>query len=99
MQIAFEVADGALARREISERDVDVGIDQARDCGGAIGVDDDVGALDRVGRKRADRRDPPVLHQNGIAFDERPTPVAGNDGSDVYYRRAHVLEPLPTPRG
>ena len=31
MHVAFEIADRALARRVVAERDVDVGIDQARE--------------------------------------------------------------------
>ena len=46
MQIAFEIADRALARRVVAEGDVDMGIDQARDRGHAAGVDHDVAGLD-----------------------------------------------------
>ncbi len=42
MDVAFEKADGLLARRVIAERDVDVGVDEPGDGGRPVGIDDDV---------------------------------------------------------
>ena len=46
VQIAFEKADGLLPRRVVAKGDMDMAVDQARDGGGAGGVDDDVAALE-----------------------------------------------------
>ena len=43
MHVAFEKPTTLLPRRVVAEGDVDVGVDQAGDRGGAVGVDHDVG--------------------------------------------------------
>ncbi len=83
VNIAFEIADGVLPRREIAEGDVDVGIDQARDRRHAAGVDDDVGRFHRLRRRGADRDDALAVGEDGIARGERSFPVAGNDLTQI----------------
>ena len=90
MQVAFEIADGALARRVVAEGDVDVGIDQARDRGGPVGVDDDVRALHLARADGADGNDPAFVHEDRVAVDERRMPVARDDAADIDDRGAHV---------
>jgi len=43
-----------LARRVVAECDVEVGVDETRNGGGAIGVDDDVATLNIPGLRGAD---------------------------------------------
>ena len=71
MQVAFEIADGLLARREIAERDVHVQVDQPGDGGDAAGVDHDVAGFDRARRRGADRDDAVVLGDDGVAVGQR----------------------------
>ena len=53
MQVTFEITHRALARRVVTEGDVNVGIDQARNRGHAAGVDHDVARFD-LGRRWRD---------------------------------------------
>ena len=89
VQVAFEVADGALARRVVAEGDVHVRIDQARNRRHAAGVDHHVGALDRAGRRGADRDDALALGEDRVAGGERIAPVAGDDLPEIDDRDFH----------
>ena len=90
MQVAFQVADRALARGIIAEGDVDMGVDQAGDRGGLVGIDDDIGALHLARAGRAGGDDTAVLHEDRVALDERPMPVAGNDAAEIDDGGPHV---------
>ena len=46
VQVAFEKADGVLARRVVAEGDVHMRVDQAGDGRDAVGIDDDVGGFE-----------------------------------------------------
>jgi hypothetical protein len=76
VQVAFEIADRALARCVVAERDVHVRVDQARDGRHTAGVDDDIGALGRGRRRCPDHRKAAVLGDDRIAGNERIAPVA-----------------------
>jgi hypothetical protein len=89
VQVAFEIADGVLARREIAERDVHMRIDQAGNGGGAARVDHHVAGLDIARRCGADCDDPIVLADDRIALHKGRGEIAGDDGADVDDRNAH----------
>ena len=60
VDVAREVAHGVLARREVAEGDVDLGIDQPGDRRRAAGVDHDIAGVDGGGghrRRRSSRID------------------------------------------
>ena len=90
MQVAFQIADGALARRVVAEGDVDVGVDQAGDGRHAAGVDHDVGALDRLRRRGADRDDALAVGEDRVAGGERLAPIARDDLTEIDDRDFHA---------
>ena len=83
VQIAFEVADGALARRVIAEGDVHMAVDEAGDRGGAGGVHDHVAPGEIRVREAADRRDRSPVHQDAVGGNEGVGKVAADDRADV----------------
>ena len=83
VQVAFQIADGALARRVVAERDVDVRVDQAGDRRHAAGVDHHIGFAYGVGRRGADRCDALAVDDDRVAGCERLAPVAGNDLTEI----------------
>ena len=83
MHVAFEIADRLLPRREIAERDVYVGIDQARDGGRAIGIDHDVAGFDVARGRRADRDDAVAVGDDRITPGKGFVQIAGDDRADV----------------
>ena len=89
MHVAFQIADGLLARREIAERDVHVGIDQPRNGRRAAGVDHDVAGFDFARRRGADRDDAVALGDDGVALGERFIEIAGDDRADIDDSDAH----------
>ena len=89
VHVAFEIADRLLPRREIAERDVHVGIDQARDGGGAVGVDHDVAGFDVLRGRRADRDDAVAVGDDRIAPDKGLVQIAGDDRADIDDGDAH----------
>ena len=89
VQVAFEIADGALARRVVAEGDVDVGIDQAGNGGHAAGVDHDIGGVHGLRRCGADRDDTLAVGDDRVAGGERIAPIAGNDLTQIDDRDFH----------
>ena len=79
MQVAFEIADRALARRVVAERDVDVGVDQAGNRRHAAGIDHHIGGLDRRADAVPTDDDAAAVGDDRVARDERIAPVARND--------------------
>jgi hypothetical protein len=67
MDVALQVTDGLLARRVVAEGDVDMGVDEAGNGGGASGVYNDIAALDVACGRRADGFDLLVLRDDGVA--------------------------------
>ena len=64
MNVAFEEPYGFLSRRVITKRIVYLRIDQAGDCGGAVGIDDNITVFGLTRVDRAHLNDLAVLHQN-----------------------------------
>src|SRR5260221_3763126 len=91
MDVTFEISDCLLPGRVIAERDVDVRVNQAGDKGRAAGVDHNVGGFDSRSGRCANRNDKAVFTNDGIARNDRITPIAGDDFSDVDDRDAHVV--------
>ena len=83
VDVAREVAHGVLARREVAEGDVDLGIDQPRYRRSATGVDHDLAGIECGGRHLAHSFQYAVGRDEGIAFDEGGAPVAGDDGAEI----------------
>ena len=76
VEVAFEIADGALARRVVAEGDMDVRVDQPGDRRHAAGVDHHVGGVHRLRRRGADRHDALAVADDGVALGERIAPIA-----------------------
>ena len=96
VDVAGEIAHGVLARREVAEGDVDLGIDQPRNRRRPAGVDDHVAGIEGGCFHLADGHQPAVVGQQGIALDEGRAPVAGDDGAEIDDRGFHAL-PASTP--
>jgi hypothetical protein len=99
VHVAFEKADGALARRVVPESDVHVGVDQARDRGHAARVDDHVGGIDGTRRRGTDRGDALAIDEDRVARDEGDMPVARDDLPEIDDRDLHAPAPAPTRPG
>ena len=89
VDVAREVAHGVLARREVAEGDVDLGVDQTRNRRRPAGVDDDITGVDSSALHRADRFQYAVGRDQRIAVDEGCAPVARDDGTEVDDRDSH----------
>ncbi len=87
MQARLDEALGLLARREVAEHRVRVGVDQARDRRRALRVDDLVDALG--GQAAPHRLDSAVGDEDRIGVRERRIDVAGDDGADVANQGPH----------
>ena len=96
VQIAFEVADRALPRRVVAERDMDMRVDQARHRRHAVGVDDDIGAVNRGGRSRSYGRDPLAVNDDRIAARKGTMPIAGDDLAEVDDGEFHSFALTPS---
>jgi hypothetical protein len=90
VDIALQISDGALTRRVVAERNVDVGVDQTRNGGRSISVDDDIAGLNRPPRRCADGFDLGADGDNRIALNQRSTPIAGNDRTNVGDGETHA---------
>ena len=89
VHVALEVADGLLARRVVAERDMHVGVDQARDRGRSARIDDDVAGLDRLRRGSADAGDAVAVGNDRVARHERACEIARHDRADIDDGDAH----------
>jgi hypothetical protein len=89
VEIALQKANRALARRIVAERDVHVRIDEARDRGGAVRIDDDVTAVHLGGRSGTDGYEFALLRNDRVTGQERLSPVAGNNSADIGDGDAH----------
>ncbi len=83
VNIAFEKANGALARRVVAEGDVDMGIDQARDGDRAVRVDHDVAVRDLRGGGGPDVDDLALVHDDRVARRERLAPIASQNCTEI----------------
>src|SRR5205807_9457860 len=92
VQVAFEIADGALAGGVVAERDVDMRVDQTGDRRHAVGVDHHIGLAHDVGRRATDGYDALAVDDDRVTGRERLAPVAGDDLTDVDDRDFHRLE-------
>ena len=94
VNIAFEEADGFLARGIIAEGDVDMGIDQARHGHHARGVDGNVAAGDIAAA--ADRDQLSIGHEDRVARHNRCREIAAENFSDVEDGGLHrITQPCP----
>ena len=83
MQVAFKIADCALPRRVVAKRNVHVRIDEPGDRGHAASIDHDISILDVLCRGGADACQAIAIGKDGIAWDERIAPIAGNYLSEL----------------
>ena len=89
VDVAREVAHGVLARREVAEGDVDLGVDQPRNRRRPAGVDDDIAGIDGGALHSADSFQNAVGRDKRIAVDEGCAPVARDDGAEIDDRDPH----------
>ena len=75
-----------LARREVAEDGMAVGVDEARNDRGPRRVDDGVGVAVEAAPHRGD---PPIVDRDGVAVEQRKRDVARHDLSDVHDERLH----------
>jgi hypothetical protein len=91
VQIALEVADGALARCVVAKGDVDMRVDQARYRRHPAGIDHHVDGRYFRGGSRADADDLVVVNQDGVARCDRLAPVTGDDLAEIGDRDFHAV--------
>ena len=89
MDVAREVAHGVLARREVAEGDVDLGVDQTRNRRRPAGVDHNVAGIDLRCLHHADGFQYAVGRNERISVDEGLTPVTRDDGAEIDDRDSH----------
>ena len=87
VQLRLDEVGRALARRPVAEHGMDVGVDQARERGRALAVDDDVRVLVDPA---PDGRDPPVLDQDRVGVEQGRGDVARDDLAEARDQRAHA---------
>src|SRR5690606_35955898 len=80
VQVALEEVERALARGEVADDGMHVGVDEPRHHGGAGDVDD---PFDVAVDGRADRVDLSVPDDDRVGVGQRPVDVSGDEGSDV----------------
>ena len=89
VDVAREIAHGVLARREVAEGDVDLGVDQTRNRRHPAGIDDDIAGVDGSALHRTDGFQNAVGGNERISVDEGLTPVTRDDGAEIDDRDSH----------